>query len=121
MSIRKLPVLIFASCIFHSGVFLPGAYAQSLYRDLPLSFVENHGQVDSEARFLSRGPSYLILLTDTGPVLELPAAARVRLRFADTLPGAPMVAAEQLEERQNYLRGSAQNWLVNLPTFARIT
>ena len=41
------------------------------YGKLPLSFEANHGQTDSEVKFLSRGNGYSLFLTSTEAVLAL--------------------------------------------------
>lgn len=41
------------------------------YGQLPLSFEANHGQADSQVRFLSRGPGYALFLTPQEAVLSL--------------------------------------------------
>jgi hypothetical protein len=60
--------------------FLPFAFGQQnsnradlaeRYDNLPLSFEANHGQVNSQVRFLSRGSGYSLFLTDTSAVLAL--------------------------------------------------
>ena len=42
-----------------------------VYGELPLSFEANHGQIDAEVKFLSRGRGYTLFLTPTETVLSL--------------------------------------------------
>jgi len=73
--------ILLVSCLVASGL-LPtsaAARAQSLsrsqpqtlanYSKLPLSFEVNHGQADSNVKFLSRGSGYSLFLTDNGAEL----------------------------------------------------
>jgi hypothetical protein len=48
-----------------------GASANEAYGKLPLSFEANQGQIDSQVRFLSRGPDYSLFLSPTEAVFSL--------------------------------------------------
>jgi len=111
------------------------------YGKLPLNFEINEGQVDSRARFLSRGPGYELFLTTTGAVLKLskPAASVeaggakdhvedrkgsgsvLRMSLLQANPRAQIEGQDELPGRVNYLIGSdAGKWHTSLKTFARI-
>jgi hypothetical protein len=61
------------------------ARALGNYGKLPLSFEANQGQMDSQAKFVSRGPGYTLFLTSNEAVLALKAAGK---KSAGPSPGA---------------------------------
>lgn len=91
---------------------------------LPMTFEENHGQSDSQVKFLARTGSYSVFLTQTEAVYVLGdgesqtvlrirslAANRVSsVRGLDTLPG-----------KSNYFAGrDPARWHTNIPNYARV-
>jgi len=61
--------LLFATQCRAQNVVNPKSIAS--YADLPLRFEENAGQTDGQARFVSRGPGYVLFLTPGETVFKL--------------------------------------------------
>ncbi len=102
------------------------------YGKLPLSFEPNHGQSDSQVRFLSRGAGYTLFLTSEGATLSLrerAAANRqsaeansvLRMRLLGARPVTAISGVDELPGKVNYFRGNDPNkWAANIPTFAKV-
>jgi hypothetical protein len=107
------------------------ARLQETYGKLPLSFEANHGQTDSQVKFLSRGPGFTLFLKPTEAVLvfrpapsALPTGGTqpvVRMQLLGANPSAPMKGLVQLPGRANYFIGNdPHRWRTNLPTYAKV-
>ncbi len=121
------------------------AHLLDAYRDRPLSFEENRGQIDASARFFARRDGYNLLLTPTEAILILAgsgqiadsmkvrkelrdtktlrrsAPSKLRLKFVggNTLSG--MEGLEELPGRANYLTGSdPSRWQINVPIYRKV-
>ncbi len=104
------------------------------YGKLPLHFEANQGQTNSDVRFLARGRSYTLFLSDSGATMklrgtqnergqaELPAvsiAAVVRMELIGAKPR--LEGKAMLEGKVNYLIGNdQQKWRTNIATYERI-
>jgi hypothetical protein len=106
----------------------PTTSLQALSKGLPISFEENHGQVDSEVRFLAHMGKNSIFFTPSEAVLVLydnskengPTGA-VRTEWIGANPNPAMSVEKELPGRVNYLTGSdPARWHTNLPTFSRV-
>ncbi|MDT7605152.1 MAG: hypothetical protein QOF61_3149, partial [Acidobacteriota bacterium] len=120
------------------------AKVSSAYGQLPIGFVANAGQFDSDVKFSSRGGGYQLFLTPTEAVLELsshatqntrraaPSAeqgvdsaperrAVLRLKLQGAAREARVSGEGQLPGRINYLIGDdPAKWRTGLPAFARV-
>jgi hypothetical protein len=111
-----------------------------------LLFEPNQGQVDSRAKFVSRGSGYTLFLTQSGAVLvaargkpaaqggnepsrtasAVPAEAItteqtvIRLEIRGASPDAAIVGMDELPGRSNYLRGAKESWRTGIPHYARV-
>jgi hypothetical protein len=121
--------------------------ALSEYGNLPLSFEANHGQTDSQVKFLSRRNGFSLFLTNdaayidlnkTGPSTSDPRTrilAPMRMADADAssasvklymqVLGANMasriVGAAELPGKVNYFIGNdPAKWRTNVPTYAQV-
>jgi len=117
--------------------------ANANFSSLPMTFEANHGQTNSQVKFLSRGKGYTAFLTANGIVLSLhpnqplpvqtPSsvvasnksgpAANTKLQFK--LLGAsqnPAVVGEKLQPGLvNYFIGNdSTKWQKNVPTYAQV-
>lgn len=120
------------------------------YGNLPLSFEANHGQMNSDVEFVSRGNGYSLFLTPTEAVFSLnkplntptvsPAKAKlqaarnqserplaanrravVRLKFGNTNPTPLMEGQDQLPGKSNYFFGdNPQQWRTDVSNFAKV-
>ena len=124
------------------GTAVPHSPTGSTYGKLPLSFEANHGQADTDVRFLARGSGYTLFLSPAFAVLELrepasdpaadtedrrPAVAPVResVRFRMQLVGAnpdPVTSGlDELPGKVNYFIGNdSAKWRTNIPTYASV-
>src|SRR3954454_3337009 len=59
------------------GSTLPGKQAKQIYGHRALTFEQNLGQTDAEARFLARGSGYTVFATRNEIVVKLRAASSV--------------------------------------------
>ena len=114
---------------------------------LPLSFEANQGQTDENVKFLSRGLSYSLFLTNSEAVLALrktePISARLKVRTGQTpierqkptaretavlrmqlahAKSAPRILGEEeLPGKVNYFLGNDPlKWRTNLPTYGKV-
>ncbi len=114
------------------------------YGKLPLSFEANHGQTDSQVKFLSRGSGYTLFLTEDEAVFSLrggeakgtisPAGnqlpskavaptgtAVLRMKLVSADHEAAVTGLDELPGRSNYFVGSdPKKWHSNVPTFAKV-
>src|SRR5688572_10943588 len=116
------------------------AKRKELYGKLPLNFVANRGQADSQVQFIARGSGYNLFLTPAEAVLTLPkretgrdgavanrqashrdpvTVLRMKLVDADsTLRGEGL---EELPGKTNYFAGSdPDKWQSNVPSYGRV-
>src|SRR4051812_29198943 len=119
----------------HSSSALSAAQVFSL----PMHFVKNEGQTDKTVEFISRGPGYTLFLTSTQAVLSLTSVKnspnlhdkgsnqriveqtdlQMNLVGANSRP--VFEASDKLPGTASYFLGNrAENWHVNVPTFARV-
>jgi hypothetical protein len=112
----------------HGSISDPSAEASDTYGRVPAFFEPNLGQADPAARFLSRGPSYSVALTDQEVVLSTTRAgspvgerAPMRMRFVGSLPDPRIVGTGRLPGVVNQLSGSdPRGWLTRIPTYAGV-
>ena len=92
---------------------------------LPMVFEPNQGQTDPQVKFVARGSNYGLFLTADEAVLALhkspKEAAVLRMVLAHANPNAPVVGADKLPGKSNYLIGNdPTKWHRNIPQFARV-
>lgn len=99
------------------------------FNGLPISFEENHGQVDSQVKFLAHAGKGTMYFTPGEAVLALysrdpqhqPAISVLRLKWIGANPQPQMVAEHPLPGRVNYLVGrDPARWHTGVPTFAQV-
>ncbi len=109
---------------------------------MPLQFEANHGQVDAQVKFLSRGSGYTLFLTPTESVMVLqqreakpeqtndPLASTerapikqsvVRMKLEGANPSPAIDGMEQLPGIVNYFIGNdPAKWRTKIPTYAKV-
>jgi|CXWL01.1.fsa_nt_gi hypothetical protein len=111
---------------------------------MPLQFEANHGQVDAQVKFLSRGSGYTLFLTPTESVMVLqqrevtsqpggghdplattePAPIKqsvVRMKLEGANPSPAIEGMEQLPGIVNYFIGNdPAKWRTKIPTYAKV-
>lgn len=113
------------------------------YGTLPISFVANEGQTDSQVKYLTRGGSYNLFLTGTEAVMVLskrkPAKSRaandpssaaldekltkttVRMKLAGANSQPNVVGLDELPWKTNYFIGNdPDKWHVGVTSYAKI-
>jgi uncharacterized repeat protein (TIGR01451 family) len=118
---------------------------KGLTENLPLSFEPNHGQTDSQVKFLARTPGYNVFLTPTEAVFALGRSVAgesdrtsrkknvrrgggrhervsvLRLALKGSDPGARASGIDRLPGVKNYLVGSdSSRWQKDVPTYRRV-
>ena len=122
------------------------AKAQAAYGKLPLTFVENHGQLDKRVKYVINGPRATAFFTDDGLTLDMweAASAHVKEKGVPKLPAKPQqpkirkravlkmffaganhgsvpTGIDKLPGGVNYMVGNDQSkWHTGIPTFKRI-
>ena len=99
---------------------------QQHYASLPLSFIENRGQVDKLARFYIHASSYSIFFTPDGHVLRLASGtsedAKAHVMKVQLVDAAThrIESREQAEGIVSYFTGPRAEWKLGIPTHSRI-
>ena len=92
--------------------------------EAPLYFEANHGQTDSDARFIARGKDCTVFLSPTAATLRVSHAGKmrnVRLTLVGASAHAEISGIDELPGRANYFIGaSAAQWQTGVPLFARV-
>src|SRR6185312_13314460 len=98
-------------------------------RGLPISFEENHGQVDSQVRYLAHAGHVTIYFTPSETVLTLLShdsqkrsdISVLQLKWIGANPHAQIVAEHPLPGKINYLIGRDRSqWHTGIPTYERV-
>ena len=86
----------------------------------PVSFEANVGQVESLARFLTRGAGYTARISAARTEFQL-GSHRVTMDLLNANSHAGIEGASKLPGTVNYFAGSdAAKWYANLPTYSRV-
>jgi hypothetical protein len=100
--------------------------------DLPLSFEPNRGQTDERARFIARGPGYVLLLTEAGSSFRFSQTAAgsglstnaplFEMRLArPKKPDSQLLGLEVQPSKSSYFVGAdPKKWLTEIPNYARV-
>lgn len=114
-----------------------------IYKNLPISFISNTGNLDGEVKYYSRGLGYDFYLTGQGITyafyqgdkssvtlkkeidFESDAPTKgynLKVTFINQNAGASMEATRQQEGRINYFKGKNQDdWKTDVPAFGAVT
>jgi hypothetical protein len=116
-----LPSLLalLAACLEAASPAPSLAVGRAALERLPLRFEANQGQWSSDVRYLARGGSVKVALTDSGPSLLLPGTGRIDMM----LEGAARPRIEPLQPlaaRTDYFIGNRANWHTGVASFARV-
>lgn len=100
-----------------------GQVVQS-FSNLPLSFEANHGQTDSQVRFLSKSGGFETYLTDSGVTLASVSGGQtvaLQMSFANASDSVRIVPGDALAGTTNYLIGNdPDQWQTNVPTYGSV-
>ena len=152
---RRASPLAMQSSSSHSPVSNPklsqldastSARVNATYGKLPLSFEANHGQINNQVKFLSRGNGYNLFLTPTEAILQLqkrdaqqqkekptqpsvrpttaksdPPSTKLRMKLLNANPSPQVAGLEELPGKINYFLGQdPKQWRTNVPTYAKV-
>jgi len=95
------------------------AAGRAALEGLPLRFEANQGQWNADVRYVARGGSANIALTDRGPSLRLPGAGQVDL----LLEGAARPRIQPLDPlgaRTDYFIGKRSRWHTGVASYERV-
>ncbi len=119
-SIGLLSLLALAvACLNGASPEISKAVGRAALNRLPLRFEANQGQWNPDVRYLARSGGVKVALTDRGPSLRLPGAARLDL----VLEGAAAPSIQPLDPlpvRTDYFIGPRSNWHTNVISYARV-
>ena len=110
------------------------------YGKLPLSFIENRGQIDMQASYYSKQANQSIYFTKEGivfdftkregaPKEEINARKSDKqvsermvfsLNFENRFKDVKLTAGDRLEGNVNYFTGDKKNWKVDIPTYKEV-
>jgi len=146
-----LPIDQSAKAVPPISVSEPDPKAQAKILDqcgkLPLAFEANHGQTDTQVKFLSRTGGYTLFLTADEAVLALSGKKAntnkakavgvshslqsgtaeqkvggvLRMKLRNANPAARVTGTDELAGKSNYFIGNdAAKWHSNVPTYAKV-
>lgn len=89
---------------------------------LPVSFIENQGQLDSKYPFYAQGAGYQFLFSKQGITYAFPGKQSViQMTFEGANLPTSIEGAQEQEGKINYLMGKDQSqWKTNIPTFGKV-
>src|SRR5262249_2912763 len=90
-----------------------------------MAFEPNRGAFDREFQFTSYGQSYQVLLGSSEATVKLRQAnglesTTLRMKLQDGRANAVLRGKLLLPGRVNYFRGTRENWMTDIPTYARV-
>ena len=96
--------------------------AQALAK-LPVSFIENRGQIKGDYPFYAQGSGYRFLFSPQGITYAFAHdKTPIQLSFPGANPQPIISGGQKLEGKINYLRGKDQSqWKTNLSTYGEVT
>jgi hypothetical protein len=100
-------------------------HVASAYDRLPLSFVENRGEMSAAARYFAQGRGYELGLTGSGVLLSLAPSsggtAELQSDFVGAASHPQLAATDPLPGKMNYFIGrNPSQWVTGVPTFSRV-
>jgi hypothetical protein len=88
---------------------------------LPLNFEANHGQTDSQVKFLARGNGFNLFLTATEAVIRDPQSSVLRMKLVNANPASQIEGVDELPGKSNYFIGSdPQQWRAGVTNYAKV-
>ncbi|HEV7396082.1 MAG TPA: SBBP repeat-containing protein, partial [Pyrinomonadaceae bacterium] len=102
--------------------------AAEAYGKLPLSFQANHGQTNSQVKFLARGQGYTLFLTHGAAVFTFSRSASVEsqpavvsLKLEGARKRARISGEDELAGKLNYFIGNNKSkWRTNISTYGKV-
>jgi len=96
---------------------------QVAMQKLPLSFIENRGQVSNETKFMIKASHETIYFTPSGALFALSSknnTSVVKMSFEGSTPGQ-VIGAELLPGTANFFLGNdSSKWVTDIPTYGSI-
>src|SRR5262249_4864132 len=116
---RAIPAVIFllAAAVLNAASDMRLVSASG---KLPLAFEENHGQAPAGVSFQSRTRSGVVWFWPGSVALKTNSGHEITMHFAGTTGPSAGVAEEKLPGVTSYMVGSENDWVRNVPNFARV-
>ncbi|GEM_PF-2829693 len=120
-AVAQVLLVVAAIAAAEPGPQRVGAYSPAcdVLDRLPLSFVENRGQVDGEVRYVARADGNAFYLTDEALVVATSGGRTVRVRFASH-PTTPVARAPQAARFNYFLGNDPSRWTTNAPGWGEV-
>lgn len=108
---------------------LAATYASELpqqFYEVPLYFEENSGQVDSDVKYLSRGPGYTFYFTPQEIVMALQnckeeKSALLKIKFLGTCQEPVLKGVDEQECKSHYFIGNdSSKWLTSISNYGKV-
>ncbi|MGH9512018.1 MAG: hypothetical protein ACRD2U_07755 [Terriglobales bacterium] len=97
--------------------------ASSAIAQLPITFEENAGQIDSQVRFLNRDGRYRVYLTDNAAALKVAGKttdAVLRTTVVGSRSAVEVAGLDPRDSHTNYLVGPRASWKSNIPNYGAV-
>ncbi len=97
--------------------------ARDAYAKLPLSFEENKGQTDSQVKYLTRGPGFILYLTGKEMVLtgQDPSRGVFHMKLEGANPNATVEPLDKLPGVTNYFIGNdPAQWRTHIANYGKV-
>ena len=103
--------------------------ATKAYGQMPLSFIENRGQLDQRVKYVISGPQASAFFTRTGVTLDMiqrqtdPKAKTIKhvalmMEFAGASPECSVMGTGELSSKYNFMKGKdPSKWNMGIPTY----
>ena len=118
MSSKVLLLVAFCSSVGMHGADVPGHQLSAIQR--PVSFEPNLGQVESSARFLTRGAGYSARISEGRTEFQL-GKRTVTMDLLNANHDVEIHGTSPLPGTVNYFAGSDKaKWHANIPTYSRV-
>src|SRR6266404_2323942 len=100
----KTSLFLIISCLPLFSEAVTSSQARDAYAKLPLSFEENKGQTDSQVKYFTRGPGFILYLTGKEMVLTGQDSSRgaLRMKLEGANPNARVEPLDKLPGISNY-------------------
>jgi hypothetical protein len=119
----KTSLFLIISCLPLYPEVATQTQARDAYAKLPLSFEENKGQTDSQVKYLTRGPGFILYVTGKEMVLASQDASRgvLRLKLEGANPHARVEPLDKLPGITNYFIGNdPAQWRTHIANYGKV-
>jgi hypothetical protein len=119
----KTGLFLIVSCLPLFPEVATQTQARDAYAKLPLSFEENKGQTDPQVKYLTRGPGFMLYLTDKELVLtgQDPSRGVFRMKLEGANSNAKVEPLDKLPGITNYFIGNdPSQWRTHIANYSKV-